>query len=100
MGNVELMYSSIKMFKTVHYYSSILLIYVSKSNCCCKAPLDSYGNGAIEVNVIIIIIIIIINFSIMLNKPWFIFYHLSGDRRRTSRSYWGPFVRGSCVGCP
>ena len=56
---------------------AFLLIYFSKSNCCCKAFLDSNGNGAIEVNVIIIIIItiIIIKFSIMLNKPWFFFYH-------------------------
>ena len=29
-------------------------------NRCCKPPLDSDGNGAIEVNVIIIVIIIII----------------------------------------
>ena len=31
--------------------------FYKKINCYCKAPLDSNGNGAIEVNVIIIMLL-------------------------------------------
>ena len=52
-------------------------------NRCCKPPLDSNGNGAIEVNVIIIVIIIIIVVVVV------VVVNLSAEKARfTRRKFW------------
>ena len=58
-------------------------------NRCCKPPLDSNGNGAIEVNVIIIVIIIIPLIIIIIIIIVVVVVNLSAVKARfTRRKFW------------
>ena len=73
------MHSLILIFLTVHcYYYFFNSVFIKKINRCCKAPLDSNGNGAIEVNVVIIIITVVV-----------VVVNLSAAKARfTRRKFW------------